>query len=121
MNRSPKIIIDDNISDTESLIDLIHDMFFDIDDIWFDSKVSVLKFKLGNLAKKSFFLKEIDYSYQVIVKGVNGYILKDTEKVGYYDINTLEFDGNYLVFKCSIPLEFKLELTQNSQVNLENL
>jgi hypothetical protein len=101
--------------DIRAANDIIHDSFFDVDDITFNSQTSVLSFKFRRpIPSKRLALTDFVYSsrtkpaheYMLIIRNVESYSIRDTEKVGTYDFDVLEFDPSTrrISIRTNIPI-----------------
>jgi hypothetical protein len=101
--------------DIEAANDVIHDCFFSVEDISFDSEASVLSFKFhrpmpsGRLALRDFVYSSKTKpmrEYMLIIRNVKSYSIEDTEKVGTYDFDVLEFDPSThrISIRTNIPI-----------------
>ena len=107
------------------LLDLVHDEFFELDDIAYDSEKKILDipfarcFHWQNYRKVREWLLWRVYEVSVLrcllrVHAVSEYKLLDSEKVGRYDFNLIRFyDGPSVIeFETCIPLKFTAKVSE---------
>lgn len=101
--------------------DIIHDCFFDVDDIRFDSEQSTLTFRFRRpISSDRIKLKDFVYTSKsrptvecfLTIYNVKSYSISDTENVGTYDFNVLDFDPlkHCLTIGTNVPIDIKLEV-----------
>ena len=104
-----------------AILDKIHDRFFAVEDMVFDSENRCLRIPLsviddkGNLSKKIFFLKKLTHNIlaaELIIKNVIDYKVEDKSQTGKGDINTIILDGDNLVIKCGIPVTVTIKISE---------
>jgi len=107
-------------SNLPKLVDIIHDCWFEMEDVSFDEKSSILIIKFGkeNLEKKEvvskiLFLKKNrvpTFECYMKIHHVNSYEIIDQEKVGKYDFNEVKYDPSFgkIVMTTGIPLGFEV-------------
>jgi hypothetical protein len=109
--------------------DLIHDSFFNVDDIVFDSQTSILSFKFelptlpSGLGLKVFiYSSKASPGVECVLKihNVEKYSIDDTEKVGRYDFNIIEFDAlaRVVYIRTNIPIGIRI-LVSELEISLE--
>jgi hypothetical protein len=124
-----KILRAKRTDEIEAINDLIHDAFFDVDDIAFDSQASILSFKFDLPTLPSGLgLKEFIYSSKTSpgvecllkIYNVEKYSIDDTEKVGRYDFNIIEFDApaRVVYIRTNIPIGIQI-LVSELEISLE--
>ena len=87
-----------------SIDDVIHDSWFDVSNIEFDSKTSVLSIEFerqlkdeSTVVEKNWMMKKIEVPLvQCFLKffHVESYEIDDTERVGSYDFTNLEYNSD---------------------------
>jgi len=88
-----------------TFVDLVHDWWFDLGTLVFDQarKTVTLRVHRNRSALANPRLGGIDLD----VRNVNELIIKDTERVGYYDINEIVFNAGEgtILLTGGIPIE----------------
>jgi hypothetical protein len=89
------------------ICDVIHDAWFDVSNIEFDSNTSVLSIEFermlkdkGTVVEKNWIMKKIEVPLVqcfLNIFHVESYKIDDTERVGFYDFTTLEYNS---VLRC---------------------
>lgn len=111
------------------ILDVIHDCWFDKDDILFDPKSSILSIKFKPEGKdalhtcKLISIKKMDSSaLQCYLRfhHVESYSVNDKERVGTYDFNTLKYDP---ALKCisvitGVPIDIKI-IVKHFEISIE--
>ncbi len=119
-----KFIKINDADELDSVHDLIHDCFFDVDDIVFDPPTSVLsiRFRRRVSQKKGFSWRDfistsgdspaIESFLRIL--HVESYSIKDTEKVGSYDFNVLDYNpmSRLLVVRTNIPIDIRIAVRE---------
>ena len=87
-----------------SIDDVIHDAWFDVSDIEFDSKASVLHIEFerelkdkSTVVEKTMFVKKIEVPLVqcfLNIHHVESYKIDDTERVGRYDFTNLAYNSD---------------------------
>ncbi|PIQ86895.1 MAG: hypothetical protein COV74_02955 [Candidatus Omnitrophica bacterium CG11_big_fil_rev_8_21_14_0_20_45_26] len=116
--------------------ELIHDQWFNVDQVTFHKETSKLLIKLaerngkrrrGNLSRIINSLSRKSKSAvcerNLTIHYVNDYHIKDSEKVGLYDINQIKYDQNksHLSITTGIPLEFTVTVSRFELVYEETI
>jgi hypothetical protein len=96
-----------------SLTFRIHDTYFELARMRYDHSSLRWSMPIGR-AKHGPFLEEI------VVCGVTGVLVRDTEHIGIYDIHSmiLDVDGQVLWLRCNVPLELGLYVEADFSVAL---
>lgn len=89
-------------SDLSRINGIIHDNWFDLDDVTFDDTTSMLEIRFSHPVTKTEappsgwrLLRRVEVPYVesfLRIHHVRKWALKDTERVGSYDFNELRFD-----------------------------
>ena len=107
-------------SELNEIVDLLHDLRFDLDLVQNINGTVTIPFSVPlhdsiTLGKRGFLLRP--YSIPVVattltVGNVISVAIKDTERVGFYDFNIFRFDEKRcrLVIKTGIPLSFEINV-----------
>lgn len=111
-----------NIAKLGQIVDFIHDQSFDIDHVRFEDEILTIEFMKertnkeiikGNifLWKKSITLFE---ECILLIHNVKDYQIKDTEKIGIYDFNTIDYytGENKIRINTSIPMDFEISISK---------
>ena len=106
----------------DKLIGLIHDEYFELDDISYQNNDKVLQIPyrrifhdgprrlIRNLLLWKTF--EVDVIRSVItVKNVDDYIFKDSAKIGRYSFNAVSYEKDYLQFDCEPDLKLRMKVS----------
>ena len=86
----------------DSVHDLIHDCYFDVDDIAFDPLTSVLSFRFRRLPKRHPWWRDFLTTSKMSptiecylrIYDVESYSINDKERVGTYDFNVLHYESS---------------------------
>ncbi|MCW5947549.1 MAG: hypothetical protein KIT74_11035 [Fimbriimonadales bacterium] len=94
------------ISNPEQLLlanDCVHDLFFNLDDLIVQegSIRFVILFQGG-------WRGAVDPLVVMIIRNVTRMEVRDTERVSWYDVNTLKWEDGCLTVATGIPLELKI-------------
>ena len=86
------------------ICDLIHDAWFDVDNIEFDSNTCVLSIEFdrelkdeSTVVEKNWMVEKLEVPLVQCFLNffhVDSYKIDDTERVGYYDFTTLEYNSD---------------------------
>ena len=107
-------------AELKRLDDWIHDEFFELNEVNYDSKSSTLSIPFerevleeGQIIKRLFFLRKTRTPKRVFVlniRNVTSYEIEDTEQIGNYDFESIDFNENssQIVIKTNIPLIFRV-------------
>ena len=125
-----KIMQINNQKDLFKVIDFIHDYNFDSETIYLDSSNSLnIKFERPLYEKavliwKFLCIKKIEVpigEYVLKIHNINKYILKDTERVKFYDFNELIYQENEKCIRVisGIPIEIIIYVS-NFEISIED-
>lgn len=95
------------------MVDLIHDRWLDAEAIVFDSVNSTLSIRyLGKERTGSGFIsRPLFPAHECFIRlsGVKSYSVHDTQKVRFYDIDTIQFDPKSMAveLRTGIPIEIR--------------
>lgn len=103
----------------EDLNGLIHDEFFELDDVRFqkDRKIVEIPYRRifydgpRRLVRNWFIFKtvEVDVIRALLtVRNVQEYTYKDSARIGTFSFNTVTYDGTVLLFECCEPLQLRM-------------
>jgi len=120
MARIIRIIDPKNIA---TILDVIHDCWFDRDEITFDAEQRILSVRFikevgpVRIVDKKLFLKRVRVPMIecfLRIYSVKEYKVTDTEKVGKYDFNEIKYDPylNLIRITTGIPLDITLQVVQ---------
>ena len=115
-------------SQLEELNSLIHDEYFDLDDVRFhkDQKIVEIPYRRifhdgpSRLIRSWFIFKtvEVDVIRALLtIRNVEEYTFKDSAGIGTFSFNTISHDGTTLLFECCEPLELRIVV---SQIDIES-
>lgn len=99
-----KSIIATNPTELVGIIDYVHDRTYELDRVHFDEprKVLTLPIKLNRKRLEGLlYIKKVQ-AYQVI----------DRAMIGEGDINTITYDGGFVLIKGSLPVELRISVTE---------
>jgi hypothetical protein len=102
--------------------DVIHDAWFDVSNIEFDSNTSVLTIEFerelkdeSTVVEKNWMMKKMKVPLVqcfLNFSNVESYKIDDTERVGYYDFTTLEYNSDLrcisIITGTTIDIEIKV-------------
>ena len=90
------------------LLDVVHDLWFDVERIKFDPEEKVVQIRLERDQKKL----ESGSNETVILKIRNAsqLLVNDTEKVGYYDLNEVKYQNGRVIITAGIPIDIQVEV-----------
>ena len=100
----------------------VHDCWFDVENIRFDSKTKLLTIKFlkenlddARVLSDWWLIRKISIpAFECIlqISHVNKYRIEDTEKVGEYDLNTINYDltSKQFLIECGIPLKIFIDV-----------
>ena len=100
-----------DIKQLPELLDLIHDLWFNVETVILDSATRFVNFRVtpnrSDLDKTSF------PGITITVKNVEDLKIKDTERVRDYDVNEIKFDRETRTLKLTtgIPIEIIFRVT----------
>ena len=128
MNMATHLSIN-NPKDLHAVHDLIHDCYFDIDEIAFDRSSSVLSFRFRRLVTKGkFWWRDIISTSKMrpAIEGflrihhVDSYSVADTQKVGTNSFNVLTYDpsARCVLVQGNVPMDIRI-LVHQFEVSVE--
>ncbi len=108
-----------NPKELDAVHDLIHDCYFDVDDVAFDASSSVLSFRFRRVATRG------KYGWKAFISTskmspaiecylrfhhVESYSIKDTQKVGTYDFDVLAYDPSTkcIAVRTNVPIDIRI-------------
>jgi hypothetical protein len=100
-----------------SVHDMIHDCFFDVEDISFDPTTSVLSFRFRRPASGHSWSNFVAGSttspaiaYYLRIHHVESYSINDTRKIGTYDFNVLKYNTSTrcITVLTNIPIDIQI-------------
>jgi hypothetical protein len=99
-----------------TLTRLIHDAYFNIDNMRFDEPAGVWSLPIGS-NKLGPFERELR------ITGAKAVRVRDTERIGIYDIGALKFDDRRqeLELVCNVPLGVRIEVNPDFVVFLNDV
>lgn len=119
-----------NPEQISDIVNIIHDCWFDVDDIVYDPEASVLSLKFKReMPRRSRVLKEGLLTKRLEVPivecflrihHVKSYRIKDTEHVGLYNFNELEYDPNlkHINITTGVPIDIIISV-ERFEVSVE--
>ena len=128
---SRKAIICNNPEDLQVIIDVIHDSWFDVDDISYDKLERRVSFSFekkerspaSKESSKLFFLKPYIDSItpaKLVFNNVEDFTVIDTEEVGSYDFDKVLWDEakKKLTIETGVPISINMNVS-NLDVRVE--
>lgn len=102
-----EITINDS-KDLRKITSLVHDSWFDIDQVLQDHKNGIVKIYFQKSSKLPADKKNRFAS--ITIKNVQRLEVKDTEKIGYYDFNEIKYleKERCLVITTGVPIGIKI-------------
>jgi hypothetical protein len=112
------------------ILDVIHDCWFDVDDLLFNPETSILSIKFRReiwdqrrLLKKIWLWKKVEIPiFECFLKfhHVKSYTVNDTERVGMYDFNELEYDpkSQRISITTGVPIDVEI-MVENFEICVE--
>jgi hypothetical protein len=99
---------------------VIHDLHFDLKEIEHIPKKKELKIFFFNTKKKFFCTtsERLENICTLTVKEVRDFKIEETEGIGVYDINYLDYNSGFLRLVSSVPLNFVVELEDTLKIHL---
>lgn len=110
------ITVNNKVTTLPLLIDEIHDLYFSIDDILYVKDSKELRLFIGDFKREGLQKREFVPQFSLCVTQVLSYEIKDTEQIGFYDIDVLEYNENVLSVKTCVPLDFMISLGDHSHI-----
>jgi hypothetical protein len=115
--------------DLNAVHDVIHDCYFDVGDIAFDSSSAVLSFRFRRLVtrgkhgwKDFFSTSKMTPAMECFLKifHVNSYRINDTQNVGTYDFNVLKYNPREkcIAVLTGIPIDIRV-FVERLEVSVE--
>lgn len=105
-------------SDLSRINEVIHDYWFDLDDVTFDEATSILEIRFPRPSVKNAvpssgwsLLRRVEVPYVesfLRIHHVQGWALEDTERIGSYDFNELRFDEGKQRIQITTGVPLKL-------------
>jgi hypothetical protein len=91
----------------------IHDQYFNLQMMRYDERARLWSLPIGEH-------KEGPHDREIVVSGVTGCRVRDSEKIGIYDIHSLRLDdkGSALRLKCNVPLGVWLSVAPDFSVKI---
>ena len=120
--RSEPVKIAD-LSEFPNLLDLIHDEFFNLEDVRFDPQGHLVEVPYRRVFHEDpgrvirnwliFRTHEVDVIRSVLtVHHVQDYSFVDKAQIGRYSFNTLSYDHGVLLIECCPVLELRMVVTK---------
>lgn len=117
MHKEPVVVT--NAEQLESIICIIHDEFFELDDVCFSKDQGIISIPYrrmfhghpGRLVRNWLIYRtyEVDVIYSILtIRNVNEYTINDRSHIGTYSFNTISYDKGILLVKCCEDLDLQL-------------
>jgi len=127
MKKEPVVVT--NADHLESIVGLIHDEFFDLDDVSFTKDEGIVSIPYcrmfhGHLGRRIrnwliYRTFEVDVIRSILtIHNVKEYTFDDRSHIGSYSFNTVSYDSRILLIKCNEDLDLRLFV---SEVEIESL
>jgi hypothetical protein len=104
-----------NPKELKTIVDVIHDWWFDLDKIRFDPDTSTLSIPFSEQIDDDHKTESKNTKENLLlqIKHVQKYQINDTEKIGTYDFNEIEYDEdkNRLNITTGVPLGFEIYIS----------
>lgn len=100
-----------NLEELPRLLERIHDRYFRIESISYDDQVQRWSLDFGDKRRGP-------YTETLCVLGVRAYEIEDTERIGTYDINTVQIDleSHTVRIVCNVPLKLDLIVSSDFEI-----
>ena len=126
MQKEPVVVT--NADHLECIVGLIHDEFFELDDVCFSKDQGVVSIPYrrmfhghpGRLIHNWLIYRryEVDVIHSMLtIRNVKEYTINDKSHIGTYSFNTISYDNGALRIKCCEDLDLRLFV---SGVEIEN-
>mgnify|MGYP001580913800 FL=1 len=108
-----------NSKDLRKITSLVHDSWFDIDQILKDHKNGAVRIYFQKSSKLP--ADDVNRFASINIKNVQRLEIKDTEKIGYYDFNEIKYleKESCLVITTGVPIGIKIFIS-SIEIVLEN-
>ena len=115
-----KRIVVTNLQEIGKILDFVHDRVFTLSKVQFDKGAQLLSIPLTVISDEPRDLKQFLFvktwknpvvESTLLIKNVRDYSVKDGAEVNQGDINTITKEDGYLVIKCGLPVEIRIEVT----------
>lgn len=96
-----------------TLLDSIHDRWFDLDEVDFSESTGQLRLRLGDRKKGPF-------DRELTISDVKSYQIEDQAQIGIYDLNDVKIDPKRreIVITSGFPLQMKLLVGEKWEIAL---
>jgi hypothetical protein len=93
------------------LLNLIHDRWFNVEQVVFDKERKTVALHLER--KKTKLRDDSKDGITLLIKNAEALAIHDTEKVGDYDVNEVQFDvaSNCVIITGGIPITIEVKVT----------
>ena len=115
-----RVVIDDP-NQMSTILDLIHDCWFDVNTITYEPEALTLSLWFGRempdrsrVIEKRFLLKKKEVPVAecfLKIRHVTDYSIRDTEQVGVYDLNEIEYDPNLKRIRITTGVPLDIQMT----------
>lgn len=111
-------------SELRRINEIIHDYWFDLDDVTFDEATSMLEIRFSrpsvrtdSPASRWWLLRRVEVPYVesfLRIHHVRSWALQDTERIGSYDFNELRFDEGKqrIQITTGVPLSLAVDVAR---------
>lgn len=111
-------------SELRRINEIIHDYWFDLDDVMFDEPASMLEIRFSRPslrtdlpASRWLLLRRVEVPYVesfLRIHHARGWALEDTERIGSYDFNELRFDERKqrIQITTGVPLSLSVDVAR---------
>ena len=127
-----KTVEANNIEELQSINHIIHDLWFNINDTFYDEESHIFCLNLEEMANKQFLTickifhrgksQTQNVKWSLVFKNVLRVVIIDHEMVEFYDINELVYDSTTNTIKIStgIPILINIEV-KSLEVSLKQI
>ncbi|MEX5216841.1 MAG: hypothetical protein NW701_03350 [Nitrospira sp.] len=98
--------------DKSLLLDLVHDHWFDLNALQFDSEKKEVLFSLGKSRRGPF------NELSIKITGVMEVVQEDKAKIGIYDLDDIEISSSFICIKSGFPLKINLRVGSSCSIFL---
>lgn len=116
-----KRIVATSTREIGKILDYVHDRAFDLSKMQFDKRSGTLSIPLTVVSDETQDLKQFLFvklwknpvvQATLLIKNATNFSLKDDAQIDQGIINTIIHDGGWVLIKCSVPVEIKVEIAR---------
>jgi hypothetical protein len=94
-----------NSRDIIRAVDQLHDLWLDVEAIDWDRQAQRVRIPFAERSEK---LVARNYEKWLVIESAQTLVIRDTEKVGFYDLNRISFKDGLLTLECGVPLKIEI-------------